>query len=143
MGNYNDLTPKRTSTIMMTTTDSSANESPDKKRYSSSEDIDEDREKRLAAVIDRFRSDVKNDKTIDSVSESTLPSDEEGSEFVIEEESFCDEPPIVTLRNERSRASRNQEKRTSTIDQIKRNELTILGTQKKGSIHSTDREVML
>ena len=38
---------------------------------------------------------------------------------------------------------RNQEKRTSTIDQIKRNELTILGAQKKGSIHSTDREVML
>ena len=34
----------------MTTTDSSANESPEKKRYSSSEDIDEDREKRLAAV---------------------------------------------------------------------------------------------
>lgn len=47
--NYNDLTPKRTSTIMMTT-DSSANESPEKKRYSSSEDVDEDREKRLAAV---------------------------------------------------------------------------------------------
>jgi len=138
--NYNDLTPKRTSTIMMTT-DSSANESPEKKQYSSSEDVDEDREKRLAAVIDRFRSDVKNDKTIDS--ESTLPSDEEGSEFVIEEESFCDEPPIVTLRNERSRASRNQEKRASTIDQIKRNELTLLGAQKKNSIQSTDREVML
>ena len=34
----------------MMTTDSSANESPEKKRYSSSEDVDEDREKRLAAV---------------------------------------------------------------------------------------------
>ena len=61
---------------------------------------------------------------------------------MIEEESFCDEP-IVTLRNDRSRASKNLEKRTSTIDQIKRNELTILGATKKGSIHSTDREVML
>ena len=38
---------------------------------------------------------------------------------------------------------RNQEKRASTIDQIKRNELTLLGAQKKNSIQSTDREVML
>ena len=103
-------------------------------------------------MIDRFRSDVKNDKTIDSgkkkvdfaqlvkfvsckltffllyvlssktlthrfLSESTLPTDEEGSEFVIEEESFCDEPPIVTLRNERSRASRQG----STILKITKN----------------------
>ena len=49
----------------------------------------------------------------------------------------------MTLRTDRSRASRNQEKRTSTIDQIKRNELQILGSQKKNSLISTDREVML
>jgi len=144
---YHDLTPKRTSTIMLnntTMTDSSTGgDSPDKKRYSnsnSSQDIDEDREKRLAAVIDRFRSDVNNDKTIDS--DSTQHTTDEEGEFVIEEESFCDEP-IVTLRNDRSRASKNLEKRSSTIDQIKRNELKILGVAKKGSIHSTDREVML
>lgn len=56
--------------LTTTTTDSSiSGDSPDKKRYSNSsnsQDIDEDREKRLAAVIDRFRSDVNNDKTIDS-----------------------------------------------------------------------------
>ena len=68
--NYDDMTPKRTSTILISApnTDSSFTDSPDKKRYSSStlSSHDEDREKRLAAVIDRFRSDVKNDNTVAS-----------------------------------------------------------------------------
>ena len=52
------------------------------------------------------------------------------------------EEPVVKLRSRNSNRDRDRSNRKSVVDQIKSNELHIIG-HKKASFTSQDREVML
>ena len=142
--NHTDESYSEPGKIKKDQTSTSTNESASFSMRSSLSDNHEIRQKKLDAIVSRFNNNSLRSNTTLKSSDYTDSEDEDhhdGEAFSLDDDDdeSVENHPEVKLRS--SAKNGKTENRRSLIDQIKSNELHILGH--KNSLSTSEREIML